>query len=388
MLFNSTSSQNSFSDEIAEKLSNATNATKVSPSNISNVSEISDMPTQLIKPPFPPMIKVSDIISKRDPTQINLKGPNAFLIYRKAFLDHLSGLMNLTSINDVSSSSLIDNESKQKGYGLKSHLKMTEFSKFVSICWNSEPEFVKATYKDMAKQVKDELEELRKNNSSSRIGRSKVIWRNAKCPIKKKKKDDDSNNRIFKNLNQSKKDNINNDITKNSTGNKKDHNKEKGNLTIKKDKSRSKNGSIGQSSKSRESTNNFVYEFIPISPETIKASQPKEKPKVTTSENNPWTTDSNSTFTINSNITFTTPTSELINNDCNLAYSVVHSSDHSDNLNYITNDQTDWNLNFLTAQYPVDLFYDNCCMIQSFSQGLPNERIGTEMQDLYLQNYL
>ncbi|RIB30328.1 hypothetical protein C2G38_2054118 [Gigaspora rosea] len=355
------------------------------------------MPTQLIKPPFPPMIKVSDIISKRDPTQINLKGPNAFLIYRKAFLDHLSGLMNLTSLNDVvSSSSLIDNQSKQKGgYGLKSHLKMTEFSKFVSICWNSEPDFVKATYKDMAKQVKDELEELRKNNSSSRIGRSKVIWRNAKCPIKKKKKDDDSNNQLFKNLNQSKKDNINNnDITKNVSGNKKEHNKEKRNLTIKKDKSRSKNGSIGQSTKSRESTNNIVYEFIPISPETIKASQPKEKSKVTTSNNAPWTTNSNSTFTINSNITFTTttstPTSELISNDCNLAYSVVHSSssDNSDNLNYITNDQTDWNLNFLTEQYPVDLFYDNCCMIQSFSQGLPNERISTEMHDLYLQSYL
>ncbi|CAG8641925.1 634_t:CDS:1, partial [Dentiscutata heterogama] len=102
MIFNSISSQTSFSDEIAEKLPNTTKFAS------------SDMPTQLIKPPFPPMIKVSDIISKRDPTQINLKGPNAFLIYRKAFLDHLSNLMHLTSINDSSPSSLIDNESKQK----------------------------------------------------------------------------------------------------------------------------------------------------------------------------------------------------------------------------------------------------------------------------------
>ncbi|CAG8469371.1 10516_t:CDS:2 [Dentiscutata erythropus] len=338
MIFNSISSQSSFPDGIAEKLPNTTKFAS------------SDMPTQLIKPPFPPMIKVSDIISKRDPTQINLKGPNAFLIYRKAFLDHLSSLMHLTSINGSSPSSLIDNESKQKGYGIKSHLKMTEFSKFVSICWNSEPEFVKATYKDMAKQVKDELEQLRKNNSSSRIGRSKVIWRNAKCPIKKKKKDDDSNNQLFKNLNQS------------------------------------KNASIAHS-KPRESTNNIVYEFVPISPETIKASQPKEKSKVTTSEDTPWVTDS--TFTINQNTTFTsTPTPEVINNDCNLAYSVVNSSDNSDNLNYITSDQIDWNLNLLTAQYPVDLFYDNCCMLQGFSQGLPNERIGTELQDLYLQSYL
>ncbi|CAG8616086.1 19866_t:CDS:1, partial [Racocetra persica] len=377
MFLNSISSQNSLSSEIAEKSQN-TNTTKFSSS---------DMPTNFIKPPFPPMIKVSDIISKRDPTQINLKGPNAFLIYRKAFLEHLSTVMHLTSIANYSSSSLISNESRPKDYGIKSHLKMTEFSKFVSICWNSEPEFVKETYKNMAKQVKDELEQLRKNNSSSRIGRSKVIWRNAKCPFMKKKKVENSNTQLLKNLNNLRKGNVSDEIAKSGSKNNKEHGndgKEKGNVNIKKEKSRTKNGSIGHS-KPKELANNIVYEFVPISPETVKASQPKEKSKVKPSEDTPWVTES--TFTVVPNSTFTsTPTSELIsNNDCNIAYSVAHSSDNS---NYITSEEIDWDLNFLTAQYPVEqIFYDNC-MFQNLSQGLPNERIGVELQDLYLQSYL
>ncbi|CAG8511190.1 3943_t:CDS:1 [Cetraspora pellucida] len=358
MFLNSISSQNSLSGEIVEKSQNTTKISSL------------DMSTHFIKPPFPPMIKVSDIISKRDPTQINLKGPNAFLIYRKAFLEHLSNLMHLTS---NSSSSLIGNEREPKDYGIKSHLKMTEFSKFVSICWNSEPEFVKEVYKSMAKQVKDELEQLRKNNSS-RIGRSKVIWRNAKCPFMKKKKDEDSSTRLLKNTNHLRKEN------NKEPGN---NGKEKGNVNIKKEKSRSKNGNIGHS-KTKESANNIVYEFVSISPETIKASQPKEKSKVRTSDDTPWVTESAFTVTPNSNFT-STPTPELINNDYNIAYSEAHSSN---NLNYITNEEIDWNLNFLTAQYPVEqIFYDNC-MFQNLSQGLPNERIGVDLQDLYLQDYL
>ncbi|CAG8733084.1 10984_t:CDS:2, partial [Racocetra fulgida] len=226
-------------------------------------------------------------------------------------------------------------------YGIKSHLKMTEFSKFVSICWNSEPEFVKETYKNMAKQVKDELEQLRKNNSSSRIVENS----------------NNSNTQLLKNINNLRKGNVSDEIAKNASKNNKEHGND-------------------------EPANNIVYEFVPISPETIKARQPKEKSKVKPSVDTPWVTES--TFTVAPNSTFTsTPTSELISNDdCNIAYSVAHSSDNS---NYITSEEIDWDLNFLTAQYPVEqIFYDNC-MFQNLSQGLPNERIGVELQDLYLQ---
>jgi hypothetical protein len=71
----------------------------------------------LISLPFPPTISASDIINKRKPCRIISKSPNAFLIYRKAFLDYLS----LTNHN----------------------LRMTEVSKLVSSHWKNETELVK-----------------------------------------------------------------------------------------------------------------------------------------------------------------------------------------------------------------------------------------------------
>ncbi|CAG8459609.1 8467_t:CDS:2 [Scutellospora calospora] len=116
---------------------------------LNNVTfNLSTLPPRL---PFPPNFNVAtDIVSKRKPSQINLKAPNAFLIYRKVFLDYLC-------TNNPS-------------------LKMTDVSKLVSIYWKSEPELVKSFYKDVSHQVESKLNEKRKANVSF----CRVIWKNSK----------------------------------------------------------------------------------------------------------------------------------------------------------------------------------------------------------------
>lgn len=115
--------------------------------------------------PFPPTIKVSDIIKKREPCKIALKGPNAFIIYRKAFLNQL----------------YIENH----------NLKMTEVSKLVSIQWKNETEIVKEAYRKISREVEIELSEKRKEGVTA----NRIVWKNSKYPItnkcekmKKKKK--------------------------------------------------------------------------------------------------------------------------------------------------------------------------------------------------------
>src|SRR5688572_5285359 len=80
----------------------------------------------LITLPFPPIIKASDIVDRRKPfpSRFKSKSPNAFLIYRKAFLIELSHS--------------------------KHNLRMTEVSKLVSKHWRSEPERVKDEYRKIA----------------------------------------------------------------------------------------------------------------------------------------------------------------------------------------------------------------------------------------------
>ncbi|RHZ54302.1 hypothetical protein Glove_428g53 [Diversispora epigaea] len=121
---------------------------------ISNFKQLS----QLIKLPFPPKINSSEIINKRKTNEINLRPPNAFLIYRKEFLNYLSSSKHM-------------------------NLKMTDVSKLVSLHWNNESEMVKGEYKKIAKQVEDELTEKRKHNQKS-IRR--VIWKNSKRSKKNK----------------------------------------------------------------------------------------------------------------------------------------------------------------------------------------------------------
>ncbi|RIB02149.1 hypothetical protein C2G38_2150123 [Gigaspora rosea] len=103
------------------------------------------------KLPFPPNFNVAaDIVNRRKSSQINLKAPNAFLIYRKIFLDYLC----TTNHN----------------------LKMTDVSKLVSTYWKNEPESVKSFYKKVSQQVESELNEKRKANVSFR----RVVWKNSK----------------------------------------------------------------------------------------------------------------------------------------------------------------------------------------------------------------
>ncbi|POG71156.1 hypothetical protein GLOIN_2v1609116, partial [Rhizophagus irregularis DAOM 181602=DAOM 197198] len=80
-----------------------------------------------IELPFPPTITATDIVNRRKPSKIKSKSPNAFLIYRKAFLDQLSNS--------------------------KHNLKMTDVSKLVSTYWKNEPENVKEEYRKIAAQV-------------------------------------------------------------------------------------------------------------------------------------------------------------------------------------------------------------------------------------------
>ncbi|CAG8751029.1 8764_t:CDS:2 [Dentiscutata erythropus] len=98
--------------------------------------------TPPINLPFPPTIKASDIVDRRNSTQLTMKSPNAFFIYRKAFLDHLSRTYQ--------------------------DLKMTDVSKLVGICWRNEPEIVKDEYRKLSREVEIELNNKRQKNVSFR----------------------------------------------------------------------------------------------------------------------------------------------------------------------------------------------------------------------------
>jgi len=80
-----------------------------------------------IKVPFPPQIKPEDILEKRRQNRKSAKSPNAFFIYRIAFLDQLR-------IHNF-------------------RVKMTDMSGLVSTAWKKEPLHVKAVYKDLARRV-------------------------------------------------------------------------------------------------------------------------------------------------------------------------------------------------------------------------------------------
>ncbi|RHZ66631.1 hypothetical protein Glove_306g64 [Diversispora epigaea] len=106
--------------------------------------------TSQIMLPFPPNISANEIVDKRRKDQIMLKSPNAFMIYRMSFLDHL------TSLNR--------------------NFKMTDVSKLVSTYWRNEPDTVKDAYKKIAHEVEQELNERRKKN----ILFCKVSWKDSK----------------------------------------------------------------------------------------------------------------------------------------------------------------------------------------------------------------
>ncbi|CAJ0746828.1 14445_t:CDS:1, partial [Entrophospora sp. SA101] len=96
-----------------------------------------------IKLPFPPVIDPSDLIHPSKPvTSISAfdephkpsRAPNAFIIYRKAFLGTVQA----------------------DGYKLP----MTVISTMVSKSWENEPQYVKDEYKKLAKEAFDCLNEM------------------------------------------------------------------------------------------------------------------------------------------------------------------------------------------------------------------------------------
>nr|CAG8621231.1 13766_t:CDS:2 [Entrophospora candida] len=89
-----------------------------------------------IKPPFPPVIDTRELIIKLTNTNGKLPGksPNAFIIYRKAFLD----------------------TAHANGYKLP----MTVISTMVSKSWESEPQYVKDEYKKLSKEAFNRLNEM------------------------------------------------------------------------------------------------------------------------------------------------------------------------------------------------------------------------------------
>ncbi|GBC00644.1 hypothetical protein RclHR1_03920013 [Rhizophagus clarus] len=95
-----------------------------------------------IKVPFPPQIKAEDILEKRRQNRKSAKSPNAFFIYRIAYLDQIR-LHNF-------------------------RVKMTDMSGLVSASWKKEPSNVKATYKDLARKVERLVIEARQKALAQR----------------------------------------------------------------------------------------------------------------------------------------------------------------------------------------------------------------------------
>ncbi|GBB98384.1 hypothetical protein RclHR1_03210005 [Rhizophagus clarus] len=99
-------------------------------SNDPNVRNKLINPVFCIKPKFPPNINLRELIAKQtfaDSSRNSGRAPNAFIIYRKAFVE----------------------AARNDGY----QLPMTIVSSMASRSWDLEPEFVKEEYKKLAKEA-------------------------------------------------------------------------------------------------------------------------------------------------------------------------------------------------------------------------------------------
>ncbi|CAG8459384.1 2521_t:CDS:2 [Diversispora eburnea] len=88
---------------------------------------VNDVQKQLSQLPFPPTIKPSELISFAEGSSIPARAPNAFIIYRKLFIQN----------------------SKNNGYTFP----MTVISTMASKCWKLEPDNVKKEYKRIARET-------------------------------------------------------------------------------------------------------------------------------------------------------------------------------------------------------------------------------------------
>src|SRR5690242_18582826 len=99
----------------------------INSSNPSKPSQLINSQTPLIRPPFPPTINPHDLIlstsdsSNNNNKKIRSRAPNAFIIYRKIFIE----------------------TARSQGY----YLPMTVISSMASQSWEQENEHVKCEYR-------------------------------------------------------------------------------------------------------------------------------------------------------------------------------------------------------------------------------------------------
>ncbi|KAF0425081.1 MATA-HMG [Gigaspora margarita] len=134
-------------------MSNTANTVPNSPSMESSPQTLPDSETlPTIRPPFPPVINVEDLISLRessDGTQMfPSRAPNAFIIYRKQFVK----------------------AARDKGY----FLPMTVISSMCSRAWENEEENVKLAYKKIARETYVKRKEMYPKTSKRK--RKKDLW--------------------------------------------------------------------------------------------------------------------------------------------------------------------------------------------------------------------
>ncbi|CAB4425635.1 unnamed protein product [Rhizophagus irregularis] len=108
--------------------------------------EIED--ARLVKPQFPPNITSKDLIVHKKNGDMPSRSPNAFMIYRKLFVDELHN----------------------EGH----YLPMTTASSMASSSWKNEPEFVKQEYRRLASEAKSRHLKLYSNQIPSRKRNKKI----------------------------------------------------------------------------------------------------------------------------------------------------------------------------------------------------------------------
>ncbi|CAG8672837.1 7981_t:CDS:2, partial [Racocetra fulgida] len=97
-------------------------------SNPKSPNQIVNLNSQpFIKPAFPPLVNVRELMTKQSSGRVSVRGPNAFIIYRKVFFE----------------------TARDDGY----QLPMTIVSAMASQSWEQEPEIVKESYRELAKEA-------------------------------------------------------------------------------------------------------------------------------------------------------------------------------------------------------------------------------------------
>ncbi|CAG8624857.1 44371_t:CDS:1 [Gigaspora margarita] len=97
-------------------------------SNPKSPNQIVNLDSQpFIKPAFPPVVNMRELMTKQSSGRPSVRGPNAFIIYRKVFFE----------------------TAREDGY----QLPMTIVSSMASQSWEQEPKNVKDAYRELAKEA-------------------------------------------------------------------------------------------------------------------------------------------------------------------------------------------------------------------------------------------